>query len=183
MDNNRKKSEESESQKINNSKNQQAVSSDTTQNKIEIKEGKKTAIKEKIFPGYLLINMILDDATWLAVRTTPGITGFVGTSTKPTPLPDDEVATIKRFMQLEAPKFKTASSTGEAVKITDGPFTASPVEKAVLNLGASSCINLLIVATSSSGRGVGLVDVPTKPVIPGVVLTASQVASSKIMLI
>src|SRR3990167_9815385 len=123
MDNNRKKSEESESQKINNSKNQQAVSSDTTQNKIEIKEGKKTAIKEKIFPGYLLINMILDDATWLAVRTTPGITGFVGTSTKPTPLPDDEVATIKRFMQLEAPKFKTAFSTGEAVKITDGPFT------------------------------------------------------------
>ena len=94
-----------------------------TQNKIEIKEGKKTAIKEKIFPGYLLINMILDDATWLAVRTTPGITGFVGTSTKPTPLPDDEVATIKRFMQLEAPKFKTAFSTGEAVKITDGPFT------------------------------------------------------------
>ena len=94
-----------------------------TQNKIEIKEGKKTAIKEKIFPGYLLINMILDDATWLAVRTTPGITGFVGTSTKPTPLPDDEVATIKRFMQLEAPKFKTAFSAGEAVKITDGPFT------------------------------------------------------------
>src|SRR3990167_6294766 len=123
MDNNRKKSEESESQKINNSKNQQAVSSDTTQNKIEIKEGKKTAIKEKIFPGYLLVNMLLDDATWLAVRTTPGITGFVGTSTKPTPLPDDEVATIQRFMTLEAPKFKTAFSTGEAIKITDGPFS------------------------------------------------------------
>ncbi len=94
-----------------------------TQNKIEIKEGKKTEIKEKIFPGYLLINMFLDDATWLAVRTTPGITGFVGTSTKPTPLPDDEVATIKKFMQLEAPKFKTTFSSGEAVKITDGPFS------------------------------------------------------------
>ena len=94
-----------------------------TQDRIVIRQGKKSTVKEKIFPGYLLINMILDDATWLAVRTTPGITGFVGTSTKPTPLPDDEVATIKRFMQLEAPKFKTAFSTGEAVKITDGPFT------------------------------------------------------------
>lgn len=94
-----------------------------TQNKIEIKEGKKSAVKEKIFPGYILINMILDDATWLAVRTTPGITGFVGTSTKPTPLPQDEVASIRKFMELEAPKFKTAFSQGEAVKITDGPFS------------------------------------------------------------
>ncbi|MEK7581513.1 MAG: transcription termination/antitermination protein NusG [Patescibacteria group bacterium] len=94
-----------------------------TQDKIEIKEGKKNTVKEKIFPGYLLINMILDDFTWLAVRTTPGITGFIGTSNKPTPLPEDEVATIKRFMSLEAPKFKTAFGQGEAVKITDGPFS------------------------------------------------------------
>lgn len=94
-----------------------------TQDKIEIKEGKKNTVKEKIFPGYLLINMVLDDFTWLAVRTTPGITGFIGTSNKPTPLPEDEVATIKRFMSLEAPKFKTAFSQGEAVKITDGPFS------------------------------------------------------------
>ncbi|OGD86294.1 hypothetical protein A2164_03235 [Candidatus Curtissbacteria bacterium RBG_13_35_7] len=94
-----------------------------TQEKIEIKEGKKSNVKEKIFPGYLLVNMILDDHTWLAVRTTPGITGFIGTSTKPTPLPESEVATIKRFMQMEAPKFKTTFSQGEAVKITDGPFT------------------------------------------------------------
>lgn len=93
-----------------------------TQDKIEIKEGKKSTVKEKIFPGYLLINMVLDDNTWLAVRTTPGITGFIGTANKPTPLPQDEVETIKRFMSLEAPKFKTAFSQGEAVKITDGPF-------------------------------------------------------------
>lgn len=93
-----------------------------TQDKIEIKEGKKSTVKEKIFPGYLLINMVLDDATWLAVRTTPGITGFIGTTNKPTPLPQEEVETIKRFMSLEAPKFKTAFSQGEAVKITDGPF-------------------------------------------------------------
>lgn len=94
-----------------------------TQNKIEIKEGKKSQVREKLFPGYILVNMVLDDFTWLAVRTTPGITGFVGTSTKPTPLPDEEVATIRRFMDLEAPKFKTAFSQGEAVKITDGPFS------------------------------------------------------------
>lgn len=94
-----------------------------TQDKIEIKEGKKSTVKEKIFPGYLLINMVLDDATWLAVRTTPGITGFIGTTNKPTPLPQEEVETIKRFMSLEAPKFKTAFSQGEAVKITDGPFS------------------------------------------------------------
>lgn len=94
-----------------------------TQEKIEIKEGKKNTVKEKIFPGYLLVNMILDDTTWLAVRTTPGITGFIGTSNKPTPLPEEEVETIKRFMSMEAPKFKAAFSVSEAVKITDGPFS------------------------------------------------------------
>ena len=91
--------------------------------KIEIKEGKKSTIKEKIFPGYLLIRMVLDDNTWLAVRTTPGITSFVGNANKPTPLPEDEVASIRKFMAMEAPKFKTAFSMGEAVKITDGPFS------------------------------------------------------------
>ena len=94
-----------------------------TQEKIEIKEGKKTTIKEKIFPGYLLIRMVLDDETWLAVRTTPGITSFVGIANKPTPISDQEVATIQKFMQMEAPKFKTSFSVGEAVKITDGPFS------------------------------------------------------------
>ncbi len=94
-----------------------------TQEKIEIKEGKKNTVKEKIFPGYLLVNMVLDDTTWLAVRTTPGITGVIGTSNKPTPLPEEEVETIKRFMSLEAPKFKAAFSVSEAVKITDGPFS------------------------------------------------------------
>lgn len=94
-----------------------------TQEKIEIKEGKKKPVKEKIFPGYLLVNMIMDDNSWLAVRTTPGVTGFIGTSTKPTPLPEEEVKTIKRFMTMEAPKFKTTFTQGEAVKITDGPFS------------------------------------------------------------
>lgn len=94
-----------------------------TQEKIEIKEGKKNKIKEKIFPGYLLIRMVLDDNTWLIVRTTPGITSFVGMGNKPTALPDEEVATIQRYMTMEAPNFKTTFSVGEAVKITDGPFS------------------------------------------------------------
>lgn len=94
-----------------------------TQEKIEIREGKKNQVKEKIFPGYLLVRMILDDNSWFAVRTTPGITSFVGAANKPTPLPDNEVEAIKKFMKMEAPKFKTAFSVGEAVKITDGPFT------------------------------------------------------------
>lgn len=94
-----------------------------TQEKIEIKEGKKSKVREKIFPGYILIKMVLDDQSWLAVRTTPGITSFVGNLNKPTPLPESEVATIQRFIQMEAPKFKTTFSLGEAVKIVDGPFS------------------------------------------------------------
>ena len=93
-----------------------------TQEKIEIKEGKKNTVREKIFPGYILIKMIMDDATWLAVRTTPGITSFVGMSNKPTPLPESEVSSIQKFMTMEAPRFKTTFSEGEAVKIVDGPF-------------------------------------------------------------
>lgn len=94
-----------------------------TQEKIEIKEGKKSKVNEKIFPGYILIKMLLNDNTWLAVRTTPGITSFVGISNRPTPLAEQEVESIKKFMAMEAPKFKTTFSQGEAVKIVDGPFS------------------------------------------------------------
>lgn len=93
-----------------------------TQDKIEIRSGKKYTVTEKIFPGYLLVRMILDDPTWLAVRTTPGVTGFVGTGSKPIPLSNDEVGTIQKFATIGAPKFKTKFSLGEAVRITDGPF-------------------------------------------------------------
>lgn len=93
-----------------------------TQDKILIKRGKKETVKEKIFPGYMLVRMILDDDSWLAVRTTPGVTSFVGIGNKPTPLPPTEVATIKKFMEMEAPKYKASFSVGEAVKIVEGPF-------------------------------------------------------------
>lgn len=93
-----------------------------TQDRVIIRGGKKATVKEKIFPGYLLIRMILSDPTWLAVRTTPGITGFVGTGNKPTPLSNEEVKNIQKFIAAPAPRFKTKYSVGEAVKITDGPF-------------------------------------------------------------
>lgn len=93
-----------------------------TAKKIEIRSGKKQEIDERIFPGYMLVKMILTDDSWLAVRTTPGITSFVGIGNKPTPLPEKEVHAILKFMKMEAPKFKTKFSVGEAVKIIDGPF-------------------------------------------------------------
>ena len=93
-----------------------------TQDRVIIRGGKKATVKEKIFPGYLLVKMVLDDPTWLAVRTTPGITGFVGAGNKPTPLSDLEVSNIQKFISAPAPRFKTKFSVSEAVKITDGPF-------------------------------------------------------------
>ena len=93
-----------------------------TQEKIEIRGGQKVNLKEKIFPGYILIRMILVDESWLAVRTTNGVTGFIGVGDKPTPLQDSEVKAIQKFMKAAAPKFKAKFSLGEAVKITDGPF-------------------------------------------------------------
>jgi len=94
-----------------------------TQNKIKIVKGQKQKVAEKIFPGYMLAKMIMTDDTWLAVRTTQGVTGFVGAGNKPTPLPPKEVETIIKFTQLEAPKYKASFTQGEAVKIIDGPFT------------------------------------------------------------
>lgn len=93
-----------------------------TQNKIKILKGEKKNVAEKVFPGYILVRMVLTDDAWLTVRTTQGITGFVGVGNKPTPIPETEVETIKKFMALEAPKYKTSFSAGEAVKIIDGPF-------------------------------------------------------------
>ena len=94
-----------------------------TQDRVVIRSGKKATIKEKIFPGYLLVKMVLTDETWLAVRTTPGITGFVGAGKTPTPLSEIEVANIQKFVSAPAKRYKTRFSKGEAVKVSDGPFT------------------------------------------------------------
>ncbi|KKT46335.1 MAG: Transcription antitermination protein nusG [Candidatus Collierbacteria bacterium GW2011_GWF2_44_15] len=94
-----------------------------TQEKIKITKGKKTTVKEKLFPGYMLVKMIVTDDSWLAVRTTQGVTGFVGTADQPTPLPENEVKAIAAFGEQSAPKFQAAFTIGEAVRIIEGPFT------------------------------------------------------------
>lgn len=94
-----------------------------TQDKIEIRGGKKETVKEKIFPGYILIKMELSDASWLAVRTTQGVTSFIGAGNKPTPISDAEVATIVKFTTQGAqPTFKDVFMVDDTVKIIDGPF-------------------------------------------------------------
>ncbi len=94
-----------------------------TQEKIQIKRGQRKTVNEKIFPGYMLINMEMTDQSWLAVRTTAGVTGFVGTGgNKPLPLSRTEVEAIQKYVSQTEPKFKADYIEGEAVKITDGPF-------------------------------------------------------------
>ena len=89
---------------------------------IEIKNGKRKVVEKKIFQGYALVEMKLTDETWYIVRNTPGVTGFVGTSTQPTPVSDDEIRKIKKRMGVEDPKHFIDFSEGEVVSITDGPF-------------------------------------------------------------
>ncbi len=93
-----------------------------TKEKIQIKRGQKKTVNEKIFPGYMLINMEMADDSWLATRTTQGITGFVGMSSKPTPLPKHEVEAIQKYMDQSAPQYKADFTEGEAIRIIDGPF-------------------------------------------------------------
>lgn len=94
-----------------------------TKDTIRVRGGKKETIKEKIFPGYILVNMDLSDEAWVLVRTTPGVTSFVGAQNKPTPIRDDEVQAIVAFVDQKEPTYKAQFSIGEAVKITDGPFS------------------------------------------------------------
>lgn len=94
-----------------------------TRDTIRVRGGKKETIKEKIFPGYILVNMDLSDEAWVLVRTTPGVTSFVGAQNKPTPIRDDEVQAIVAFVGQKEPVYKAQFTQGEAVKITDGPFS------------------------------------------------------------
>ena len=94
-----------------------------TEEEIEIKNGKRHPVERKVFPGYVLVEMMMGDDSWYVVRNTPGVTSFVGMGTTPTPLSDGEVKAILRQIKLDAPKYKVAFTKGEAVRITDGPFT------------------------------------------------------------
>ena len=92
------------------------------QKKIVVKKGKQDVKEDKLFPGYVLIKMELNDRTWDIVRNTEGVRGFVKTDKYPRPLPESEVQAITKFMEVEQPSYQTSFSVGEAVKITEGAF-------------------------------------------------------------
>lgn len=92
------------------------------QKKIVVKKGKQDVKEDKLFPGYVLIKMELDEQTWDIVQNTEGVRGFVKTDKYPRPLPESEVKAIMQFMEVEQPSYQTSFSVGEAVKITDGAF-------------------------------------------------------------
>ncbi|SKA08440.1 transcription termination/antitermination protein NusG [Selenihalanaerobacter shriftii] len=90
--------------------------------KVKVKNGKKTVSKEKFFPGYVLIEMVMDDDSWYVVRNTPGVIGFASSGTKPIPVSDAEVNSILSQMGVEQPKIETDLKVGDEVKVIDGPF-------------------------------------------------------------
>ena len=94
-----------------------------TEEEIEIKNGQRRTVHKKVFPGYVLVQMRMNDNSWYVVRNTPGVTSFVGHGNRPTPLEDSEVKAILKQMEEEAPKVRVSYQVGQAIKITDGPFT------------------------------------------------------------
>ncbi|HSW74745.1 MAG TPA: transcription termination/antitermination protein NusG [Candidatus Saccharimonadales bacterium] len=89
---------------------------------IEIKNGKRRVVEKRIFQGYVLVEIKMSEDAWYIVRNTPGVTGFVGSGTEPTPVSEDEVKNIQKRMGLEQPKHKMDFRLGEVVSIIDGPF-------------------------------------------------------------
>lgn len=93
-----------------------------TEKKIKIKNGRRRVVTEKIFPGYVLVEMIVTDDSWYVVRNTPNVTGFIGTGTTPTPLSEEEIRNLQKRMGVEEPKYKIDVAVDAPVKIVDGPF-------------------------------------------------------------
>jgi len=90
--------------------------------KIKIKNGKRTVVEEKIFPGYVLVDMIVTDDSWYVVRNTPNVTGFIGSGTTPTPIDQKEVDALMKRVEAEEPQHKIDVEVNDLVKIVDGPF-------------------------------------------------------------
>ena len=93
-----------------------------TEKNIKIKGGKRKTVDEKIYPGYVLVEMIVTDDSWYVVRNTPRVTGFIGSGTTPIPVAEDEIKNLQKRMGVEEPKYKIEFAISDAVKITDGPF-------------------------------------------------------------
>ena len=90
--------------------------------KIKIRNGKRYVVEERIFPGYVLVNMVVTDDSWYVVRNTPNVTGFIGIGTTPTPVNPKEIGGLKKRMGVQEPKYKVDVSKNDPVKIIDGPF-------------------------------------------------------------
>lgn len=90
--------------------------------KIKIRNGKRKVVEEKIFPGYVMVEMVVTDDSWYVVRNTPNVTGFIGTGTTPTPIDDKEVKSLQRRMGIDEPTYSIEVEVGETVRIVDGPF-------------------------------------------------------------
>ncbi len=93
-----------------------------TEKKIKIKASKRVTVEEKIFPGYVLVEMVVTDDSWYVVRNTPNVTGFVGSGTTPTPVDIKEMLTLQKRMNVEEPKYQINVQVGTPVRIVDGPF-------------------------------------------------------------
>jgi transcriptional antiterminator NusG len=93
-----------------------------TEDEIEVRGGRRRTVTRKILPGYVLVQMKMDENTWAVVRNTPGVTGFVGSGNTPTPLQEKEVGEILKQMSAETPKVKVGFRKGQSVRVTDGPF-------------------------------------------------------------
>ena len=89
---------------------------------IEIKNGSRKTIEKRIFPGYVLVEMIVTDDSWYVVRNTPNVTGFIGLGVRPTPMSPEEIERIKKRMGVEEPKYKIEFIKGDLVRIIDGPL-------------------------------------------------------------
>ncbi|PIU24345.1 transcription termination/antitermination protein NusG [Candidatus Berkelbacteria bacterium CG08_land_8_20_14_0_20_39_8] len=87
---------------------------------IEIRNGKRRTVEKRIFPGYVLVDMIVDDDSWYVVRNTPNVTGFIGFGVRPTPMSIEEIERIKKRMGVEEPKYKIEFEIGDLVRIADG---------------------------------------------------------------
>ncbi|MEI7749493.1 MAG: transcription termination/antitermination protein NusG [Candidatus Moraniibacteriota bacterium] len=90
--------------------------------KIKIKGGKRVTVEERIYPGYVLVDMMVTDASWYVVRNTPNVTGFIGLGTTPTPIDSKEIDALKKRMGVSEPKYKVDVRKGDVVKVMDGPF-------------------------------------------------------------
>ncbi|MCX7707013.1 MAG: transcription termination/antitermination protein NusG [Anaerolineae bacterium] len=94
-----------------------------TEEQIELRDGQRRVVERRIYPGYVLVRMILDEESWYVVRNTPGVTGFVGIGNNPTPLRQDEVDRIMRRMEAEEPVAEVKVKAGDKVRIIEGSFT------------------------------------------------------------